>query len=212
MNDEPKNLRLPLMISQGELAAIDEYRFSRRIPTRAQAVRHLLQVGLRVAEMAEEEVQSETAGEEAQPEAVRFALLGSGTADFMRGLDEAGVAYSVLQPSPGLPQASGTMILIGVAFINAAAGVLIAWIKAKERRGVKFAMKDNAFSGEINGYSDPAAIAKQIQTALLVTAFDPNPRPDAAPPPVAKLPLPAPKLPAPRSGTDRAGRQKKTKS
>jgi hypothetical protein len=38
--------RLQIMLTEEELAAIDDWRFSRRMPTRAAAVRELLKRGL----------------------------------------------------------------------------------------------------------------------------------------------------------------------
>jgi len=40
--------RLQVMLSQDELAALDDFRFQRRMPTRAAAVRELLKLGLTV--------------------------------------------------------------------------------------------------------------------------------------------------------------------
>jgi hypothetical protein len=41
--------RLQVMLSPEELAAIDDFRFKHRMPTRAAAVRELLKLGLTVA-------------------------------------------------------------------------------------------------------------------------------------------------------------------
>lgn len=49
MADEPRDVRLPLMVSRTEAAAIDEYRFEQRIPTRAEAIRRLIELGLEAA-------------------------------------------------------------------------------------------------------------------------------------------------------------------
>ena len=38
--------RLQIMLTEDELAAVDEWRFTRRMPTRASAVRELLKRGL----------------------------------------------------------------------------------------------------------------------------------------------------------------------
>jgi hypothetical protein len=40
--------RLQVMLSPDELAALDDFRFQRRMPTRAAAVRELLKLGLTV--------------------------------------------------------------------------------------------------------------------------------------------------------------------
>jgi hypothetical protein len=45
MRDE----RLQVMLSPDELAAVDDFRFKHRMPTRAAAVRELLKLGLTVA-------------------------------------------------------------------------------------------------------------------------------------------------------------------
>jgi plasmid stabilization system protein ParE len=41
-----RETRLQIMLDQAELAAIDDYRFEHRIPSRAAAVRQLLKLGL----------------------------------------------------------------------------------------------------------------------------------------------------------------------
>jgi metal-responsive CopG/Arc/MetJ family transcriptional regulator len=41
-----RETRLQIMLDQDELAAIDDYRFEHRIPSRAAAVRQLLRLGL----------------------------------------------------------------------------------------------------------------------------------------------------------------------
>jgi hypothetical protein len=46
MSDEPKDVRLPVMVTRSEAAAIDDWRFENRIPTRAEAIRTLIQRGL----------------------------------------------------------------------------------------------------------------------------------------------------------------------
>ena len=47
MNDM-RDERLQVMLSPEELAAVDDFRFKRRMPTRAAAVRELLKLGLTV--------------------------------------------------------------------------------------------------------------------------------------------------------------------
>ena len=46
MNDTPRGERLQIMLTQEELEALDNWRFSRRMPSRAAAVRELLKRGL----------------------------------------------------------------------------------------------------------------------------------------------------------------------
>jgi hypothetical protein len=53
--------RLQIMLTEGELQAIDDWRFARRMPTRAAAVRELLKRGL-----AAEGFAAATAGEKSQ--------------------------------------------------------------------------------------------------------------------------------------------------
>jgi hypothetical protein len=48
MNDV-RGERLQVMLSPDELAALDDFRFRHRMPTRAAAVRELLKLGLTVA-------------------------------------------------------------------------------------------------------------------------------------------------------------------
>ncbi|MGY6251650.1 hypothetical protein ACXIUS_29690 [Bosea thiooxidans] len=47
MTTDLKNVRLPLMVSEPELTAIDDWRFSRRVPTRAEAIRRLIHLGIK---------------------------------------------------------------------------------------------------------------------------------------------------------------------
>lgn len=46
MGDLDRGERLQVMLSVEELRAIDEFRYKHRIPSRAAAVRELLQIGL----------------------------------------------------------------------------------------------------------------------------------------------------------------------
>jgi hypothetical protein len=48
MDDAPKDVRLPLMVSRGEASAIDAWRYSNRVPSRAEAIRRLIAVGLKI--------------------------------------------------------------------------------------------------------------------------------------------------------------------
>ncbi|HEX8058156.1 MAG TPA: hypothetical protein VF481_15935 [Novosphingobium sp.] len=46
MSELMREQRLQIMLTEQELSAIDDWRFSRRMPTRASAVRELLKRGL----------------------------------------------------------------------------------------------------------------------------------------------------------------------
>jgi len=46
MGDLSRGERLQIMLARDELKAIDDWRFTRRMPTRASAIRELLQRGL----------------------------------------------------------------------------------------------------------------------------------------------------------------------
>jgi hypothetical protein len=46
VNDPNRGERLQIMLTEDELAALDDWRFSRRMPSRAAAVRELLRRGL----------------------------------------------------------------------------------------------------------------------------------------------------------------------
>lgn len=61
MNDLAREQRLQIMLTEEELRAIDDWRFDRRMPTRAAAVRELLRRGL-----AAEGFLSAGAGEKSQ--------------------------------------------------------------------------------------------------------------------------------------------------
>lgn len=47
MSDDNRGERLQIMLTEAELAALDDWRFARRMPSRAAAVRELLRLGLR---------------------------------------------------------------------------------------------------------------------------------------------------------------------
>jgi len=49
MADLNREERLQIMLTQHELSALDDWRFSRRMPSRAAAVRELLRLGLAAA-------------------------------------------------------------------------------------------------------------------------------------------------------------------
>jgi hypothetical protein len=49
MNSDIRGERLQVMLSPEELAALDDFRFRHRMPTRAAAVRELLKLGLTIA-------------------------------------------------------------------------------------------------------------------------------------------------------------------
>ncbi|MEI9900518.1 MAG: ribbon-helix-helix protein, CopG family [Hyphomicrobium sp.] len=46
MNGLSRETRLQIMLDDNELAAIDDWRFRRRMPSRAAAIRELLRLGL----------------------------------------------------------------------------------------------------------------------------------------------------------------------
>ncbi|PRA46642.1 hypothetical protein CQ062_23155 [Ochrobactrum sp. MYb68] len=46
MTDEPKDVRLPFMVTASEAKAIDEWRYKNKIPSRAEAMRLLINRGL----------------------------------------------------------------------------------------------------------------------------------------------------------------------
>ena len=46
MSDEARGERLQLMLTPDELTALDDFRFKKRMPSRASAVRELLKRGL----------------------------------------------------------------------------------------------------------------------------------------------------------------------
>jgi hypothetical protein len=52
MTDRERTLRLQVMLTADELAAIDDFRFNNQVPSRAAAVRELLRRGLAKAKEA----------------------------------------------------------------------------------------------------------------------------------------------------------------
>lgn len=51
MSGLSRETRLQIMLSDEELAAIDNWRFQQRMPSRAAAIRQLLNVGLRIKQL-----------------------------------------------------------------------------------------------------------------------------------------------------------------
>jgi hypothetical protein len=47
MDTEPKDVRLPVMVTRSEAEAIDAWRYANRFPTRAEAIRRLIVLGLK---------------------------------------------------------------------------------------------------------------------------------------------------------------------
>ena len=45
LSNQPRLVRLQVELSDATIAAIDDYRFARRLRNRSEAVRHLLKVG-----------------------------------------------------------------------------------------------------------------------------------------------------------------------
>jgi len=64
MNDLTRPERLQIMLTQDELAALDDWRFARRMPSRAAAVRELLKRGLEAEgiELADNKMRSRDFG------------------------------------------------------------------------------------------------------------------------------------------------------
>ena len=49
MESEPSDVRLPLMVSRSVVRAIDDWRYTNHVPTRAEATRRLIELGLEAA-------------------------------------------------------------------------------------------------------------------------------------------------------------------
>ena len=73
MTNLTREQRLQIMLTEDELVAVDDWRFARRMPTRAAAVRELLKRGL-----AAEGFSSAVAGEKSQSFGVVSKRDGSG--------------------------------------------------------------------------------------------------------------------------------------
>lgn len=76
MADLTREQRLQIMVTEQELRAIDDWRFTRRMPTRAAAVRELLKRGL-----ASEGFASAVAGEKSED----FGVLANRNRDSQTG-------------------------------------------------------------------------------------------------------------------------------
>lgn len=79
MNDLARGERLQIMLTQEELEALDTWRFSRRMPSRAAAIRELLKRGL-----ATEGVEPASGRSRSQD----FGVITSPSNREMDGLDE----------------------------------------------------------------------------------------------------------------------------
>ncbi|PJO48928.1 hypothetical protein [Brucella pituitosa] len=53
MSEEPKDVRLPFMVTASEAKAIDEWRYKNKIPSRAEAMRLLINRGLILEEFSD---------------------------------------------------------------------------------------------------------------------------------------------------------------
>lgn len=80
MNDLTRGERLQIMLTKEELEALDSWRFARRMPSRAAAIRELLKRGLVAEGFALVEGGSQSKD---------FGVTGGSTSS---GLDEAGKA------------------------------------------------------------------------------------------------------------------------
>ena len=54
MNQERKDVRVTLMMSESEVEAVDDWGFAHRIRTRAEAIRQLIELGLKEADASRE--------------------------------------------------------------------------------------------------------------------------------------------------------------
>ena len=75
MSDLNRGERLQIMLTEDELKALDDWRFSRRMPSRAAAVRELLRLGL-----ASVGINLADAGRKSQS----FGVMDGGAADEAR--------------------------------------------------------------------------------------------------------------------------------
>ena len=53
--EEPKDQRVPIMMTRSELKAVDDWSFARRIRSRGEAIRQLVALGLKVEAQQDEE-------------------------------------------------------------------------------------------------------------------------------------------------------------
>ena len=56
MNDEPRDIRLPLMVTRSEADAIDVWRYTNRVPSRAEAIRRLIEIGLQTVKTGQSQL------------------------------------------------------------------------------------------------------------------------------------------------------------
>jgi hypothetical protein len=56
MEPEPRDVRLPLMVTRSEAAAIDAWRYENQVPTRAEAIRRLIDAGLKTTAFITESI------------------------------------------------------------------------------------------------------------------------------------------------------------
>jgi hypothetical protein len=82
MNDAARGERLQIMLTQDELEALDNWRFTRRMPSRAAAVRELLKRGLAAEGMA---------APDGRTRSQDFGIINSPVAREENALDERGL-------------------------------------------------------------------------------------------------------------------------
>lgn len=119
---EPRDSRVPFMMSKKELDAVDEWRFANRIPTRADALRRLCQIGLALDAESEklastvEKIQisanaltEETIGENRNVSVVRIMdevlLMQEATLDALLQLENVLESHGVLKAGGSLDEA-----------------------------------------------------------------------------------------------------------
>src|ERR1041384_5646562 len=96
MGNQPRDNRIPIMFSEDELGAIDEWRFANRIATRADAVRRLCEMGILMEAELEQIVDTASEGVDVLTEQAgeMFELyrqvLHPRVSDFRYGAEEIG--------------------------------------------------------------------------------------------------------------------------
>lgn len=85
---------------------------------------------------------------------MRLALFKDSHSSFTQALDDGGVPYQELRPTPGQIMASGTVVAVAytTAISGAIATVLVAWLKARASRKVILTLKGQKVV-HLEGYS-----------------------------------------------------------
>ncbi|RUW72013.1 hypothetical protein EN858_17625 [Mesorhizobium sp. M4B.F.Ca.ET.215.01.1.1] len=159
---KPRENRVPIMMSEEEIAAIEEWRFANRINTRSDAIRRLCKIGLFISNELEQAVDLATDGVTVMSEQMKDAiwlqrlLINPETSDllFTQGELREAMEQGYEHNSNGLDGVSGLQAIL-VTFYN----VIIDIITARTLKGADKAVQKRI--ADANEAVDKAAEQKK---------------------------------------------------